>query len=342
MSGAKKSGGFAAALAGLDNLGQVSKEGNDIGLGDRLATPPAKQSVPEIDVALIDVDPDQPRQAIDQDKLRELADSIGKQGLIQPIVIRRNPNAPARYIITAGERRFRATLLLGLTTIQAVIKEDLPDPELAALVENVQREDLTPIETARAISKALKKPKVTASSLAAELGWPVSRVSEYAAVARMPPAFVDALSAGVINDIRTLNDAASLAKTYPEEVTKLVTSASPESPLVRAQVRKLGAKLATEAARPKGGKASKPLPPPSGDNGDGGDEEGGQTGGATGNPPAEPLYARVFVSDADGEIGYLDLAKPGAKAGAVFVIRDGGISTIEQLAELKLSRVAFL
>lgn len=342
MSGAKKSGGFAAALAGLDNLGQVSKEGNDIGLGDRLAGEPKKQPAPEIDVALIDVDPEQPRKAIDQDKLRELADSIAKQGLIQPIVIRHNPNAPGRYIITAGERRYRATLLLGLTTIESVIKDDLPDPELAALVENVQREDLTPIETARAISKALKKPKVTASSLAGELGWPVSRVSEYAAVARMPPAFVDALSAGVINDIRTLNDAASLAKTYPEEVTKLVTSASPESPLVRAQVRKLGAKLATEAARPKGGGSSKTPPAPGDGDSGGGDNEGGQKGGTTANPQTVPLYARVFVSDADGEIGYLDLAKPGAKAGAVFVIRGDGISTIEQLAELKLSRVAFL
>lgn len=337
MSGAKKSGGFAAALAGLDNLGQVSKEGNDIGLGTRLAADPS-DAVPMIEVALIDADPEQPRQAFDPDKLRELADSIAEQGLIQPIVLRRNPTRPGRFLIVAGERRWRAVQLIGSTTIGAVVKE-LQHPEVAALVENVQRENLTAAETARAISKQLKLPNLNATKLAKMLGWPLSRVSEYAAVAKMPPGFAAALDAGTVNDIRTLNDAAALAKTYPEEVTKLVTGASQENPLTRAKVRQLNARLAGESARPKGGGKSKGA----GQGGDDGQDNDGDTSSKdVGDSAKAQLYARVFVSDGEAEIGYLDLEKPGAKDGKVFVVRDGGVSTLEPLADLRLSRVAFL
>ncbi len=109
---------------------------------------PQRDEVPRIPVALIDPNPDQPRRLFDPDRLADLAGSISRSGLLQPIVVRR---AGDRYELIVGERRWRAAKQAGLAAIPAVVADVAAEDRLAlAIVENVQREDLNPIELAAA------------------------------------------------------------------------------------------------------------------------------------------------------------------------------------------------
>ena len=93
----------------------------------------------------------QPRESFDAHALGELADSIRVHGVLQPITVRRTPGDPARYELIAGERRWRAAKAAGLGTVPAIVREaDDADSAQLALIENIQREDLNPIERARA------------------------------------------------------------------------------------------------------------------------------------------------------------------------------------------------
>ncbi len=122
----------------------------------------------DINMHLIDNNPNQPRKNFDQASLEELAQSIKQHGVIQPIILtKRN----SRYMIVAGERRFRAAKIVGLKTIPAVIK-DYTSAQIKeiALLENIQREDLNPIESARALDELLKDFNWTQEVLAERLG----------------------------------------------------------------------------------------------------------------------------------------------------------------------------
>ncbi len=105
----------------------------------------------EIPIELIDANPHQARRVFRTDKLEELAQSIRSNGIIQPLVVRRKAN---RYQLVAGERRWRAAKLAGMTSLPAVIR-DIADERLLeiTLIENIQREDLNPIETAQAFDR---------------------------------------------------------------------------------------------------------------------------------------------------------------------------------------------
>jgi ParB family chromosome partitioning protein len=117
----------------------------------------------------------QPRQDMDQQALEELAQSIRSQGLVQPIVVRplhgALPGEETRYEIIAGERRWRAAQLAGLATIPAVVRE-IPDSAVIAqaLIENIQREDLNPLEEAQAIQRLLVEFKLTHQDAAEAIG----------------------------------------------------------------------------------------------------------------------------------------------------------------------------
>ena len=106
----------------------------------------------EVPLELIAANPYQPRKGFDQDKLKELAASIKEHGIIQPLVLSsRDTGEEQKYALIAGERRLRAAHLAGLTTVPAVLREaDNQDYLLLALIENVQRADLNPLETATA------------------------------------------------------------------------------------------------------------------------------------------------------------------------------------------------
>lgn len=122
----------------------------------------------EVPVDLIRRNPFQPRLEFDENALRELADSIRAQGIIQPVVLRRRSG---EYELIAGERRWRAAQLAGLERIPAVVRE-IDDTQAAAiaLIENLQRENLNPMEQARAITRLVREFSLTHQQVADMLG----------------------------------------------------------------------------------------------------------------------------------------------------------------------------
>lgn len=123
-----------------------------------------------VDLKINDISPnsDQPRKSFDQEKLAELAASIKENGIIQPIIVSRSDRG---YRIVAGERRWRAARQAGLTVIPAIIR-DLTDTQVLqqALIENIQRQDLNPLEEAQAFEKLHKEHNMTQEKLASVVG----------------------------------------------------------------------------------------------------------------------------------------------------------------------------
>jgi len=113
----------------------------------------------------------QPRRRMDDDALRELADSIKSQGMIQPVVVRADADRPGRYELVAGERRWRAAHLAGLARVPALVRSlDENDAAAIALIENIQREDLNPLEEASAIQQLIVKFGLTHEQAAHAIG----------------------------------------------------------------------------------------------------------------------------------------------------------------------------
>lgn len=138
---------------GLDALFSSGKEG---------------EAVIELKISEIRRNPYQPRMEFNEDKLKELADSIETHGVIQPIVVRK---AVKGYDIVAGERRFRASRMLGRETIPAIVKE-MTDTEMMelAIIENLQRENLNPLEEAMSYRQLMTTLNITQNEVAARLG----------------------------------------------------------------------------------------------------------------------------------------------------------------------------
>lgn len=146
------------------------KKGLGKGLGALLEqnAAPELNTASEIDVGLIDVCTTQPRKSFDAEKLEELAESIKIHGVIQPLVLKPEQG---RYTIIAGERRFRASRIAGLKTVPAIIKDVDPKQLLElSIIENIQREDLNPIEEAQAIHVLMKEYHLTQEELSARIG----------------------------------------------------------------------------------------------------------------------------------------------------------------------------
>ncbi|HOG00616.1 MAG TPA: ParB/RepB/Spo0J family partition protein [Clostridia bacterium] len=140
--------------------------GLDALLGDYTAAPP--EGVIQADIYLIDTNVDQPRKNFDEERLRELASSIARHGMVQPIIVRK---LGERYSIVAGERRYRAARLAGLSHVPVIIKEfDDVEVHEVALVENLQRENLNPMEEAAAIRFLMQQHDLTQEEVSQRLG----------------------------------------------------------------------------------------------------------------------------------------------------------------------------
>jgi len=138
----------------------------------------------ELEIDSIVPGPMQPRTQFDDDSLGHLADSIKSHGIVQPVLVRRIGD---HYELVAGERRWRAAKLAGLRTIPAVVKE-IDDKDLleVALIENVQREDLNPIEEAQAYSKLIETVGLTQEALAERVGRDRSYITNYLRLLKLP------------------------------------------------------------------------------------------------------------------------------------------------------------
>lgn len=140
--------------------------GLDALLGDYTNAPP--EGVMQADIYLIDTNSEQPRKNFDEERLNELAASIERHGVVQPIIVRK---AGERYSIVAGERRYRAARLAGLQRVPVIVKEfDDAEVHEVALVENLQREDLNPMEEAAAIRFLMQQHDLTQEEVSLRLG----------------------------------------------------------------------------------------------------------------------------------------------------------------------------
>ncbi|HBK02597.1 MAG TPA: chromosome partitioning protein ParB [Clostridiales bacterium] len=184
--------GFAALLA--DTQEDYSKFSFD-NYGDEGAE--MKNSVIEIETSLIDANPNQPRKVFDQTALRELADSITMHGVIMPIVVNKKGD---RYMIIAGERRWRASKLAGKTTVPAIVK-DYTERQVKeiSLIENLQREDLNPIEAANAMKQLMDEYDITQEDLAERIGKSRSAIANTLRLLSLQPEVIDLVSNGALS-----------------------------------------------------------------------------------------------------------------------------------------------
>lgn len=146
--------------------------------------PDQKEAVVYVRLEQVKPNPFQPREDFDQQGLEELTQSIKEKGMIQPILVRRQGDA---YELIAGERRLRAALALGLESIPALVKDVTDQDSLElALIENIQREDLNPIEEARAYQYLISKYNLTHERVGAVLGKARVTVTNALSVLRLP------------------------------------------------------------------------------------------------------------------------------------------------------------
>jgi ParB family transcriptional regulator, chromosome partitioning protein len=205
----------------------------------------------EIPLDQVRPDPDQPRKYFDKQALGELAESLREHGIIQPLVVKVNPNPEGGFLIVAGERRWRAAAIAELATVPIIIRDDLST--FAQVVENIQRENLTPMELYRWIAAQLDVPDMTQGALAAKLGKSKTWISFYASISKMPDTFQAALNEGLAADITALNQLFKLWKQEPALADKLVTSGVP---ITRHSVAALAQKIQDKALAADGKEGS--------------------------------------------------------------------------------------
>ena len=154
-----------------------------------------ENKVSQIKLSMIDPKSDQPRKYFDKTALEELAASIAENGLLQPILVREY--ADSRYQIIAGERRFRASKLAGLTEIPAIVL-DRDDRKVAeiALIENIQREDLNPVEEAMAFRALIKEYDLTQEELSEKVGKSRSAIANTMRLLDLPDEILTMVASG--------------------------------------------------------------------------------------------------------------------------------------------------
>ncbi|MCE7795084.1 ParB/RepB/Spo0J family partition protein [Sphingobium sufflavum] len=186
--------GLSALFAdtGRDTDGKQSGESSAAGAGAN------GRSVQLIDVTAIKPHPEQPRRQFDEGALQELADSIATRGVIQPIIVR--PSGPERYEIVAGERRWRAAQKAQLHRIPAIVRDfDEAETLEIALIENIQREDLNPIEEARAYKKLIGQFGHSQDALGRLVGKSRSHVANLMRLLDLPTAVQDQVMASTLS-----------------------------------------------------------------------------------------------------------------------------------------------
>jgi len=184
---------------------------------------PTEERIYELEIDLIEANPLQPRGLITPESLAELAESIRSHGILEPLVLAKTP---AGYQIVAGERRWRAAKLVGLKKVPVVVKETTPQGMLEmAIVENVQRVDLNPLERAQAYKRLMDEFNLSNSEIAERVSKSPSYISNTIRLLTLPDALKDALMAGQTTEghvraLSSLEDPHLIIEGYKEVLRK--------------------------------------------------------------------------------------------------------------------------
>lgn len=196
-----KNYGLGRGLASLIPQKKPTDAGNIIRPVLREKTEEAQNpanAVREISIGEITPNPQQPRFAFNEEKLKELSDSIKRHGVIQPLIVSRNENG---YELIAGERRLQASKLAGLSKVPVIVKEAGEMEKLEwAIIENIQRHDLNPIEEAKAYRKLSDEFRISQEEAADKLGKSRSAVANKMRLLNLPVDIQRALVEGKINE----------------------------------------------------------------------------------------------------------------------------------------------
>lgn len=188
----------------------------------------SKDEIVELNIADIRSNPYQPRKSFDEQALNELAESIKEHGLVQPIIVKKSIKG---YEIVAGERRTKASKIAGKTTIPAIIR-DFNDTQMMeiALIENIQRENLNPIEEANAYEKILTAENITQEELAKKFGKSRSYITNILGILRLP----ENIKNYVVEGKLSLGHARTLSKLEnPEQINRIAEKIMSEGLNVR-------------------------------------------------------------------------------------------------------------
>ena len=177
---------------------QFKLRGLDALISTEAIRPAASSSIGEIEIAKIHANPNQPRREFNEDTLQELADSISELGVIQPITLCKEEDG--NYMIIAGERRFRASQLAGKTTIPAyILSANEKDTMEMALIENIQREDLNPLEIALAYQQLIEQYNLSQEQLSKRVGKGRATIANSLRLLKLPGNIQVALKERVID-----------------------------------------------------------------------------------------------------------------------------------------------
>jgi ParB family chromosome partitioning protein len=173
-----------------------------IGRGLSAILPPARQQgegLEQIPLDLIDANPRQPRTSFDEGELRELAESIGARGVLQPVLVR--PLAGGRYELVAGERRLRAARIAGLERVPALVRSTEENERLElALIENMAREDLNPIDAARACAALVDELGMSKEEIGRRVGKSRVAISNMVRILELPDEVLAMLEKGELTE----------------------------------------------------------------------------------------------------------------------------------------------
>ena len=194
---------------------------------DPVAT--SKKELLDLDLGLLDEDPQQPRRednpGFSEEKLNELAKSIARRGVKTPISVHNHPEKPGRFSINHGARRFRASKMAGKKTIPAHIDNDYTRTD--QLTENLLREGNTPLEIATAIGEFLKRG-MKKKDIAESIGKTAGYVTQYSSLLKLPKSIASAFRHNRITDVTIIYELVQLHHDHPEEVDTWVNDESQE------------------------------------------------------------------------------------------------------------------
>lgn len=303
---------------------------------DQQALAPAGKPI-MIDLGLIDEDPEQPRTAENPgfapESIAELAASFGPNGPKSPLSLRDHPDVPGRYIVNHGARRYRACGVKGLAQAPAIIDNDHNEDD--QVIENVQREDMTPREIAAYIDRKMKKG-FKKKQIADLIGKSPSFITQHAALLDLPEPIAKVFNSGRANDVTVVSELVTAYKKNPKEVGAWLEDENQE--VTRGEVKLLREFLDDKRASEQGDRDPDTVDLVSGktDSEAGNDDQGKEPKQEKAADP-EKLKKAIIQVEHDGRPARLILTRrPPAEGYAWMKYEDDGAEFEASLTDVKL------